>query len=108
HGCHGENGRPLWGAYNLWPGAFGGFDDRVLAYGEMGLEWRFFEKFVQSRDRGRYRFFPLPRVPQWAGKSYSDFISENVKNGDRLPDQPNINLTVHISGLNFKRIAAQL
>lgn len=81
--CHAVKGgapRPIWQAYNLWAGAYGGFDDGFEVPGVEGevKERADFVKFCQSVARGPYALYfgnnpTIETCDEIRGESNADF-----------------------------------
>lgn len=61
-GCHGQNPRPNWDGYFLWPGVFGSEDDHVyrtnpkFAFKKTGTEEVWFQNFLKNKkNHPRYK-----------------------------------------------------
>lgn len=85
--CHGRALRPLWGAYPLWPGAFGSVNDAFTPTEE--AHFASFASRLAAPGMRRYRHF-MTRAEDFA---------VNVAN---------IGLGVHLSYLNYNRMQTRL
>jgi hypothetical protein len=99
--CHGDDARPIWASYPVWPGFYGEVDDILQA----GLPGRGLENYRQFVDEvglksDRYRFLNLdrhqylPRVGKRSAGKYED-----------LTNRPNTQLTNLITPLLARRAA---
>jgi len=85
--CHGDDPRPRWGSYPLWPGALGGYND-ALTTSERKLLGDLVER-IEIPSMRRYRYFFRKR--------------------DEYPaDSANVHLGIHLNAMNWHRVASQL
>lgn len=72
-GCHGNNPKPLWDSWTLWPGKFG--SDSVF---EAPNEEKYVDQFRGNSEKGRYKYLPKkahsPIKTAW-GYKYSHNLS---------------------------------
>ena len=114
--CH-TGSRPIWNAYTLWPGAFGGVDDigvgKSVARFADGIEgflgrgfaakateqWRDFQE--SAAKKGRYGY-----LPPLASSRYLALAEElhGQKYTDEAFPRPNTDLNVALMVHNFNRI----
>jgi hypothetical protein len=85
--CHGDKPRPLWGAYPLWPGAYGAAHDTLTKTETENL--KSFANSLALPEKARYRKF----TPQG-----ENFLGENS----------NIRLGIHLNYLNLHRMHAEM
>ena len=96
--CHGERPRPLWPAYDLWPGAYGGAGGReklATSPGELKNYFEFRGRIATEPGYERYRYLEMPELgpEDW---------------GYPIKGLPNHHLSVHLGYLNYKRIHREL
>ena len=102
--CHGEPSpilgpRPFWGAYNMWPGAFGSISRNLKDFIALGTpEYDAYQTFLaQGRDAGRYALLPRAIAPKPVSPK-----EVNITNG--AAHHPNGLLTNNIGEMNMYRI----
>jgi hypothetical protein len=103
--CHGSDPRPLFDAYNFWPGFYGsvgrGFCDTMQISTPELAGWRAFQ--ANHRHDGRYQYLP-PDVP--AGDNCGNHDGVAATNG--VSRSPNDDLTDLLFDLNAQRIYRRL
>jgi hypothetical protein len=97
--CHGDDGRPIWDAYDLWPGVYGSSHD-LLHPGSR--ERRYYEAFLaRGRHESRYRWL------DWTKNSPVPPYHDDIMTWD--PDVfPNLRLSKLLARYNAKRIARSI
>jgi hypothetical protein len=94
--CHGENPRPNWEAYPIWPGLYGENNDELD-----GKELDAYLSFKELQaQHSRYKWLLSPG-------SSSESPYRSVNSFDRQ-ERPNLKLTKFLARLNAKRLASIL
>jgi len=99
--CHGEDPKPNWEPYSLWPGTFGSLHDRILIGSR---EHAGFESFLKSYQQStRYRNLPAPfHVEAQANQEKKDYYLWTAGVG------PGSSLSILLGFLNRDRIVKKL
>ena len=107
--CHGDQPRPNWNQYPMWPGVFGSDDpenNRVYESPINGkvvyiaLERSFVERYLKNKNSDRYQYLGDPL----SDTSYTVRSNVNYFN----PETNAIEFNFKISGYNFEKIARQI
>ena len=99
--CHGQDPKPNWEPYSLWPGTFGSLHDRILPGTE---EYSWFESFLKSFSQSsRYRHLPFPFFvrDKNSGKPSNYYLSQ-------LGASPSSSLSILLGFLNRDRLVKKL
>jgi len=101
--CHGQDPRPNWDSYNLWPGAYGSVSRSDCDTMQEGTrELRNYVAFLAgNRKQDRYRHLPpeTPRLNKCPQPPHRDHTFRNAVNTN-----PNAKLTDRLYDLNARRL----